>query len=97
MIHKTIKKVTEDAERFHLNTAIASIMELVNAIYKFIEVERKDGELQLLKGVIEHLIVLLSPFCPHITEELWEARKRGSCHRPRHGRHTTRLTSRKKE
>jgi leucyl-tRNA synthetase len=72
MIHKTIKKVTEDVERFHLNTAIASIMELVNAIYKFIETERKDGELQLLKGVIEHLIVLLSPFCPHITEELWE-------------------------
>ena len=73
MIHKTIKKVTEDAERFHLNTAIASIMELVNAIYKFVEVERKDGELRLLKGVIEHLIVILGPFCPHITEELWQA------------------------
>ncbi len=73
MIHKTIKKVTEDAERFHLNTAIASVMELVNAIYKFVEVERKDGELQLLKGVIEHLIIILSPFCPHITEELWQA------------------------
>jgi leucyl-tRNA synthetase len=73
MMHKTIKKVTEDAERFHLNTAIASIMELVNAIYKFVEVERNDGELRLLKGVIEHLIVILSPFCPHITEELWQA------------------------
>ena len=73
MIHKTIKKVTEDAERFHLNTAIASIMELVNTIYKFVEVERKDGELRLLKGVIEHLIVILGPFCPHITEELWQA------------------------
>ena len=73
MIHKTIKKVTEDLERFHLNTAIASIMELVNAIYKFIEVERKEGELQLLKGAIQHLILLLSPFCPHIAEELWGA------------------------
>jgi leucyl-tRNA synthetase len=73
MIHKTIKKVTEDLERFHLNTAISSIMELVNAIYKFIEIERKDGEIQLLKGAIEHLVVLLSPFCPHIAEELWEA------------------------
>jgi leucyl-tRNA synthetase len=73
VIHKTIKKVTEDLERFHLNTAIASIMELVNAIYKFVETERTDGELQLLKGVIEHLIILLSPFCPHIAEELWGA------------------------
>jgi leucyl-tRNA synthetase len=73
MIHKTIKKVSEDLERFHLNTAIASIMELVNIIYKFIEIERKDRELQLLKGAIEHLVLLLNPFCPHITEELWEA------------------------
>ena len=72
IVHKTIKKVSEDVERFHLNTAIASIMELVNALYKFVEVERKDGELQLLKGVIEHLIILMSPFCPHITDELWE-------------------------
>jgi leucyl-tRNA synthetase len=72
MMHKTIKKVTEDLERFHLNTAIASIMELVNAIYKFVEVERRDEEFQLLKGVIERLIVLLSPFCPHAMEELWE-------------------------
>jgi leucyl-tRNA synthetase len=73
MVHKTIKKVTEDLERFHLNTAIASIMELVNAVYKFVEAERKEGELQLLKGVIEQIILLLSPFCPHITEELWDA------------------------
>ena len=72
IVHKTIKKVSEDVERFHLNTAIASIMELVNALYKFVEVERKDGELQLLKGAIEHLIILMSPFCPHITDELWE-------------------------
>lgn len=39
-LHKTIKKVTEDIERFHLNTAIASIMELVNAVYKFQEKPR---------------------------------------------------------
>jgi leucyl-tRNA synthetase len=72
ILHKTIKKVSDDVERFHLNTAIASIMELVNALYKYVEVERKDGELQLLKGAIEHLIILMSPFCPHITDELWE-------------------------
>jgi len=71
-IHKTIKKVTEDIERFHLNTAIASIMELVNTIYRFLEKDRKDLEaLKILKGAIETVITLLFPFVPHITEELW--------------------------
>ncbi|MBA4416847.1 MAG: leucine--tRNA ligase [Syntrophus sp. (in: bacteria)] len=71
-IHKTIKKVTEDIERFHLNTAIASIMELVNTTYKFIEMERKEkAALSLLKGAIETVIMLLFPFVPHIAEELW--------------------------
>ena len=72
VLHKTIKKVSDDVDRFHLNTAIAAIMELVNALYKFVEVERKDAELELLKGAIEHVIILMSPFCPHITDELWE-------------------------
>ena len=72
-LHQTIKKVTEDIERFHLNTAIASVMELVNATYKFLEAERQEKEaLQFLKGVIETIIVMLFPFVPHITEELWE-------------------------
>ena len=72
-LHQTIKKVTEDIDRFHLNTAISSIMELVNATYKFLETGRSEAEAQsLLKGVVETLIVLLSPFVPHITEELWE-------------------------
>ena len=72
-IHKTIKKVTDDIDRFHLNTAIASIMELVNTIYKFLEKERKEPEaIRLLKGAIENVITLLFPFVPHIAEELWE-------------------------
>lgn len=72
-IHKTIKKVTEDIERFHLNTAIASVMELVNGIYKFLERPRENiDELGLLKGAIEVVLKLLFPFVPHITEELWE-------------------------
>lgn len=72
-IHKTIKRVTEDIERFHLNTAVASIMELVNAIYRFLEKEGdKDEEKGLLRGAIETVIILLYPFVPHITEELWE-------------------------
>jgi leucyl-tRNA synthetase len=72
-IHKTIKKVTDDVERFHLNTAIASIMELVNAIYRYIEKERAGREEQrLLKGAIETVLALLFPFVPHITSELQE-------------------------
>jgi len=59
-------------ERFHLNTAISSIMELVNATYKFLETPRlEEGEKRLIKGVIETILVMLFPFVPHITEELW--------------------------
>jgi leucyl-tRNA synthetase len=74
VVHKTIKKVTEDVERFHLNTAIAAAMELVNSIHKFLEAGRTDREgMQALRGAIDHLILLVAPFCPHITQELWTA------------------------
>ncbi|OPY73343.1 MAG: Leucine--tRNA ligase [Syntrophorhabdus sp. PtaU1.Bin002] len=73
LIHKTVKKVTEDIDRFHLNTAIARIMELVNGVYKFIEKDKKDEDSKgLLRGAMETVIVLLFPFVPHIAEELWE-------------------------
>lgn len=73
LIHKTIKKVTEDIERFHLNTAIARIMELVNGIYRYIERERtQQKEKDLLRGSIEVVLHLLFPFVPHIITELWE-------------------------
>ncbi len=72
-IHKTIRKVTEDLERFHLNTAIASVMELVNTIYKFIEKEPADGPSRaILKGACETVLRLLFPFVPHVVSELWE-------------------------
>ncbi len=71
---RPVKKVTEDVERFHLNTAIAATMELTNSIHRFAEYGRTDRESRhVLKGAIDHLIVLVSPFCPHITQELWEA------------------------
>lgn len=71
--HQTIKKVTEDIERFHLNTAIASVMELVNAIYKFIEKGPADEVSRaVLKDAIEAVVRLLAPFVPHIASELWE-------------------------
>ncbi len=71
--HKTIKKVTEDIERFHFNTAISAIMELVNEIY-LSEVKDREDEvsLRVLREAIETVVVLLSPFVPHFAEELWE-------------------------
>ena len=68
-LNTTVKKVTEDAGgRFSFNTAISSIMELVNALYKY-----KQGEVNvpLMNDAIEKLILILNPFVPHITEELW--------------------------
>lgn len=68
-LNATVKKVTEDAGgRFSFNTAISSIMELVNALYKY-----KKGEVNvpLMNDAIEKLILILNPFVPHITEELW--------------------------
>ena len=69
MFNTTIKKVTEDAGgRFNFNTAIASIMELVNEMYKY---KNGDINLPLFNKAIETLLTLLNPFSPHITEELW--------------------------
>ena len=66
-----IKKVREDVGgRFMFNTAISSIMELVNEIYKY--KDQKDINEPLLKKAATELIVILSPFVPHIAEEMWE-------------------------
>ncbi len=76
-IHETIARVTEDIERdFHFNTAISAIMELVNALYAF-EAAGADrmpaGErAALLREGVETVLLLLGPFSPHVTEELWE-------------------------
>lgn len=72
--HQTIKKVTEDIEdRFHFNTAISAIMELVNTIYQFdVANEEEPLFLSVLREAIETVIILLSPVTPHICEELWE-------------------------
>jgi leucyl-tRNA synthetase len=72
--HKTIKKVTEDIERFHFNTAIAAVMELVNHLYQTkdgIEATPQAGA--VWRETIESLILLLSPFVPHMSEELWKS------------------------
>jgi len=71
--HKTIKKVTEDIERFHFNTAISAVMELVNEIYVSAVKDREDDtSLRVMREAIETVVMLLSPFVPHFAEELWE-------------------------
>ncbi len=72
--HETIKKVTEDIERFHFNTAISAIMELVNEIYNS-ELKDQDDETskRVMREAMEIVALLLSPFVPHFSEELWEA------------------------
>jgi len=72
--HQTIKKVTADIEeRMHFNTALSSVMELVNEFYKFdLSGEINTDSLKVIKETIEALVLLLSPFAPHICEELWQ-------------------------
>jgi leucyl-tRNA synthetase len=70
--HQTIKKVTTDIEHeYHFNTAIAGLMELVNEITSF--EPKSDEDWVTFKFAIESMLLLLSPFSPHIAEELWEA------------------------
>jgi leucyl-tRNA synthetase len=73
--HVTIRRVTEDIEnRFHFNTAISAVMELVNSLYQM-EEKRKTPWPQtagVMREAVESVVVLLSPFVPHICEDLWE-------------------------
>lgn len=72
LLHQTIKKVTEDIElRFNFNTAISSIMELVNGLYHY--KEKENPNYGLYKEAVENLTVLLAPFTPHLCDELWSA------------------------
>ena len=70
-IHQTIRKVTDDIDkRFRFNTAIAAMMELVNDLYK-VRDSLSGEEFSVVKEAVETLIIMLSPFVPHIAEELW--------------------------
>ncbi|MFH1736506.1 MAG: leucine--tRNA ligase [Actinomycetota bacterium] len=70
--HRTIKKVTEDIERFAFNTAISSVMELVNEMSRYNEGVGLARDAVAVREATETLPVLLAPFAPHIAEELWE-------------------------
>ena len=66
--HQTIKKVTGSIERdYHFNTCIAALMELINQILSFDPSENKD----VLSYSVRKVVLLISPFAPHIAEELW--------------------------
>ena len=76
-LHQTVKKVTESIEDdFHFNTAIAAIMELLNDMttYKQEVIEKNQASTEsrkIWKEVLDKIILLLAPFAPHVTDELW--------------------------
>lgn len=71
-LNKTVKRVTDSMStgKFGFNTAISSIMELVNEMYRYKETESADYA--LLRACADKLVLVLSPFTPHIGEELWQ-------------------------
>lgn len=73
-IHSTVKKVTSDIEnRFHFNTAISAIMELLNQVQEVLNTDLSDAATRAaVNQALQTIVLLLSPFVPHITEELWE-------------------------
>lgn len=70
-MNATIKKVTEDIrDRFNFNTAISSVMELVNEMYRYKDQPAINRD--LMRTAIENLLLVMAPFTPHLCEELWE-------------------------
>jgi leucyl-tRNA synthetase len=74
VVHRTIAKVTDDLQTYSFNTAVAAMMELSNTLQRATGPSRDEG--------VSTLLLLLAPFAPYMTEELWERRGgRGSIHR----------------
>lgn len=68
--NSTLKKVTDDlSTKFGFNTAIAALMELINDLYKYKEIDNRNEA--VIKEALEAVVVILSPFTPHLGEELW--------------------------
>lgn len=73
VVHATLKKVTADiADRFNFNTAISAMMEMVNALTAYRDAEGAAANGEVLRDAAEKLIIMLSPFAPHICDELWQ-------------------------
>lgn len=79
-LHQTIKRITDEFNsRYHFNTAISGIMELLNTLSSFIEKKNEKFEpedLSVLKEVAYNLPIILSPFTPHLAEEMWSILKK---------------------
>lgn len=70
VLHNTIRSVTADIEKFSFNTAIARMMELTNALYKYTDSGKFDGRYAF--EVYKKLMQIMAPFAPHFAEEMWE-------------------------
>jgi leucyl-tRNA synthetase len=72
--HLTIKKVTGDIEdRFHFNTAISAVMELVNMMYSLEDIHEIPQGASVMRFAMEATVLLISPIVPHFSEEVWES------------------------
>ncbi|HET9525464.1 MAG TPA: leucine--tRNA ligase, partial [Pyrinomonadaceae bacterium] len=72
--HQTIAKITSDFEHLHLNTSVAALMELFNQLSDFNAdpARASDADVFAVREAVEALVVMLTPFAPHIAEEMWE-------------------------
>lgn len=75
LVHVALQKVTEElAERYHFNTAIASLMELINGVYGSGLVDNPQKvAASVRRELLEKIAIMISPFAPHVAEELWES------------------------
>lgn len=74
-LHQTIRKVTEDIEEFRFNTAVASVMELLNELYAYRPVDGSANDQcspAVVSEALESLVLLMAPMTPHVADELWE-------------------------
>ncbi len=72
--HQTIAKITSDFEQLHLNTSVAALMELFNQLIDFNAdpATASDEDVFAVREALESLVIMLTPFAPHVAEEMWE-------------------------
>ncbi len=75
LAHRTVRKVTEDIDRFHFNTAVPALMVLSNELGDYLETSPRE---ETVEEVMRMLLLLMAPMTPHIAHELWELRGYGS-------------------